>query len=263
MDNNLDFIINIQTFINSFFVEVMTSLMDNQVVYVIVRVKYDNNMIRSFSPLTAITNNPNFISYLLKIVRGYVTLNANHYEQYDPQEIIIDYYISDLPLSDNSFETIRQLINNEGITECPPVTDNEILDYNFLPRHMYLDLWSSNITFRGGVRYAHFIHGDLIFNIKVYKDHYICTVNLSSDNTIILKFKDTLEHPRLGLRSFNRIIYKKDDKYNFEWKNFTYVEGNLICKEERDLHMNYFKLPKKFKTINKRNKSKKLTLPNP
>jgi hypothetical protein len=99
-------------------------------------------MIRSFSPLTAITNSSNFISYLFKTVKGYIELTFNHYDQYDPKSIIIDYYISDLPLSDNSFDSVRQIVNNEGIIEVSPVINNagveEILDYNFLPKHVYL-----------------------------------------------------------------------------------------------------------------------------
>jgi hypothetical protein len=143
VDNNLDFMVVIQTFINCFFFEIMLPLDKQQVVLVIVRVKYDKaggSMIRTFSPLTAITNNSNFISYLFKRVKGYIILNADHYEQYDPQSIIIDYYKSDLPLSDNSFENVRDIINNRGIIEIPPIVDNEIQNYEFLPLHMYLPL---------------------------------------------------------------------------------------------------------------------------
>src|ERR1700727_2645924 len=97
LDNqlDLDFTFN---FINSFFKEIMNPLNDNQVVCVIVRVEYDKaggSMIRTFSPLTGITKNDKFILHLFNTVKGYIGLNINHYEQYDPKSIIIDYYISD------------------------------------------------------------------------------------------------------------------------------------------------------------------------
>jgi hypothetical protein len=118
----------------------MVPLNSDQVVYVIVRVEYHNGMIRTFSPLTTITNNNNFISYMFKIVKGYIDLNINHYDQYDPKSIIINYKISNLPLSSDSFNNIRQIIDNEGIIDVPPVINEEVLDYDFLPKHMDLDL---------------------------------------------------------------------------------------------------------------------------
>lgn len=212
-------------------------------------------MIRTFSPLTGITKDDKFILHLFNTVKGYIELNINHYEQYDPKSIIIDYYISDLPLSDNSFDSIRQIINNDGIIEVPPVINThgveEILDYNFLPKHIYLPSWSNNIIFKSGVRYAHFTKSDLIFDFNIYKNHYICKVSLASNNTVILKFKDTMLSSG-NTSHFQRIIYKKDDKYNFQWKEFIYAEGIVQEAYERVLDINYFKLPKRIKTIKNR-----------
>ena len=143
---------------------------------------------------------------------------------------------------------MRQIINNEGIIEVPPVINEEVQDYGFLPKHIYLPNWSDKITFKGGVRYAHFIQDDLVFNFNIYKNHYICKVNLTSTNTIVLKFKDSMLSSG-NTSHFQRIIYKKDDKYNFEWQEFTYEEGNLVHTYERALDINYFKQPKKLKTL--------------
>jgi hypothetical protein len=62
---------------------------------------------------------------------------------------------------------------------------------------------------------------------------------------------------------FQRIIFKKDDKYNFEWKEFIYVEGLVEEDYERALDINYFNLPKRIKTIKNRNKKAKSLLVSP
>ena len=87
--------------------------------------------------------------------------------------------------------------------------------------------WSQSIRFLSEYRKAYFSYEGLMFNFNIYKNNYSCEISSTTDNSILLKFKDTLDDPRLGLNNFSRIIYKKnkDGKWNLESETYHYSLG--------------------------------------
>lgn len=212
----------LSNFIDSFYQEVMSTFNDEQVVSLIFKVEYSNKIIRSFSRSMKVTNNLRFKDIIYRNIEGYITLNSEHYEDLKVESIFIDYSISDYPLSHPNWTGIRDILENNIITSEITIENNQIKDYSFLPLNMDLSSWNNDIEFMSGYRVAFFAYNNLAFKFKIYKDHYMCTITNSGN--ILLKFKDILEHPRLGLTNFTRIFYKPGpkNKWNFEYEKIIY-----------------------------------------
>lgn len=234
---------SLSKFINSFWEEVMVPLSNEQVVSLIFKVSYSNGQTRSFSRSMKVTNNLRFKDIIYRNIEGYITLNSEHYEDLKVESIFIDYSISNYSLFHPNWSELRDRLESGNITDKIIIRNNQIVDYNFIPKNMDITTWNSDIDFVSGHRFAFFTYNNLSFRFKIYKDHYICTITNSGN--ILLRFKDILEHPRLGLDNFTRIFYKsgKDNKWNFEYEKRVYElsEVKILTKEKLDSRFLTFK----------------------
>lgn len=234
---------NLSDFLDAFWKDVMSSFNEEQVISLISKIKYANGQVRSYSKTMKVTNDLKFKGIICNNIESYIDLNFEHYEDLEVRSIFIDYSLSDYPLSHPKWSEIRDILDNKFITMEVKIENNQINDYTFMPLNMDLTSWNNDIEFMNGHRIAFFAYNNLAFKFKVYGDHYIGTIT-SSGNTL-LKFKDTLEHPRLGPTNFTRIFYKpgKDNKWNFEYEKRVYELSELksLIREKTDSKFLTFK----------------------
>jgi hypothetical protein len=259
----------VKEFIDSYWVDIMERLNEDQVVHIIFKVEYADNSFKSFSNMNAITNNHKCKQVIYDNIKFYILNNLSHYEQLQVKSILFSYIISDSNLNHESHSSLRTFINHNPI-EIPDleISESSKKEYDFLPKTMSLGLWSPNITFRNGHRIAYFISEGNIFNFTIYNNYYVCTIVHASNNSILLKFKDILGSSSLhlnkliknsesmALNSFTRIIYKKgaDSLWNYEFIKYEYVDGILVRTEKRKI-VKYLKLSKKFPRLTKAQES--------
>lgn len=70
---------NIQEFIDNFWVDIMENYGEDQVVNVIFKVEYDNNVFKSFSHVKKVTNNSRCKQVIYDNIRFYILNNLSHY----------------------------------------------------------------------------------------------------------------------------------------------------------------------------------------
>lgn len=235
----------------------MEEYSEDQVISLIFKVEYSNNTIRSFSKRLIITNHSKFKDELLNNIETYITLNSDHYEDLLFDSIFFDYSLSNYSLSHPNWSVLRDRLESGNINDKIIIRNNQITDYNFIPKNMDISSWNSDIEFVSGQRYAFFTYNNLSFRFKIYKDHYTCSITKSGN--IIFKFKDILEHPRLGLDNFTRIIYKpgKDNKWNFEYEKRVYELNEQISFIRDTLDSKYLTFKRRSTNLDKGSKDSK------
>ena len=129
----------ILSFIDTFWSDIMINFNSDQVITIIFKVEYDNNITRSFSHAIEITHNNKFKQKLLNEIKVYIQLNSEHYEELSVKNILFDYFPYNTPLSENKFNYLREFIETDYISTPVLVKNNIINDYSFLPKTM--DLW--------------------------------------------------------------------------------------------------------------------------
>jgi len=236
----------VERFLDEFWLNIMGSLSDNQVVSVIFKVRYTNNSTRSFSRINLITKDIKFKSIFLNKIEWHINKYSEHYEDLQVESIFFAYLISNLPLSHESHKNVNSILVNSILDSEIIIKDNKIEDYSFLPLNMDISSWNSNINFKG-TRSAYFIYDNLIFDFSLYKYHYSCNISsISSPSDIMLHFKDTLTKGNFyPLDNFTRIIYKKkNDKWNFESEKIIYELGQEVDYQWHRFDSKNLKFPK-------------------
>lgn len=185
-------------------------MLEDQVIKIFFKVEYENKQTRSFSKGKNINKNILFKKVLLDNIKYYIEINSTHYEDLQVKNIYFSYLVSNLPLAHESHSDVNNILSNNLLkSEIVLAHNNLIQDYSFLPLNMDISSWNSGINFTNGHRQASFIYKEKVFYFQLYSDHYICTINSPTDNSILFKFKDTYERGNLSLDNFTRIIYKE------------------------------------------------------
>jgi hypothetical protein len=237
---------SVDELLDEFWLNIMAPLKDDQVVKAIFKVEYHNNTYRSFSRSKRFTKDLKFKIIFKNSISSYISHTADNYEELTVKAIFIDYAISDRSLSDPSFSTLRDIINNDILSTKIVIQNKIIKDYSFLPPNMDISSWSTYISFKNGHRYAHFTYDNLDFDFNLYKDYYTCIIKNPSDGSIVLKLKDTMERHNMALDTFKRVIYRDlgDGKWNFEYERFNYVNGIKTGYEQAKLRRKHLKFKK-------------------
>jgi hypothetical protein len=251
---------NIQEFIDNFWVDIMDNYGEDQVVNVIFKVEYDNNVFKSFSSMKKVTKNTKYKGVLYDNIEFYILNNLSHYDQLQVRSINFTYALSDHNLNHVSHTPLRTFINNIQIEVPEDPSTLTLKEYDFLPKTMSLGLWNTNITFMSGHRQAYFVNKSYIFEFKIFSNYYNCILKSISDNSILLKFKDIIDikdmplnkllRSSADLKSFTRVIYKKgsNNLWDYEYKKYYYKDGMLEGTVERIISEG-MKLNKKFPKV--------------
>jgi hypothetical protein len=241
----------ITSFLDSFWNEVLSNLTDDQVVSVLFKLEYDNKTIRSFSKNETITKDNKFKALFLDNIKYYYDSNIEHYEDLQADSLIIEYIVSTRPLSHDSFQRVRDILLNIKVDDriAPDLEEGKLKNYELLPKTMDLHEWHANIRFNPNCRSGNFIQGGLIYEFDVFKKYYTCTISLVSNRNIIFKLKDTVEHTRLGLSNFTRIIYSPgpDNKWDYQLEKSVFELGLMTRSKKSRIERKFIRLTKKDK----------------
>jgi hypothetical protein len=138
----------VKEFIDSYWVDIMERLNEDQVVHIIFKVEYQDNSFRSFSNMNVITNNSRPYGskqVIYDSVRFYILNNLSHYEQLEVKSILFSYTLSDFNINHDSHTSLRTFINHNQI-EVPDLIElsetslENVKGYDFLPKTMSLRL---------------------------------------------------------------------------------------------------------------------------
>ena len=211
---------------------VFSSLSADQYVYIIFKVKTDDNIIRSISTVQRVNK---LTSYdLIKVFIEHWELKTDNYEHFNIEEIIFNY-----KLISRESENITAILNKplpvRDINKRNFVNLLKVGTYNF-PITMDIFEWGGVdfiLNEKEAIVYRN--HSSASYHIKFIDQTHQMIVEYRKENRIIVAFTDELlDINNLGTfkRTIkNQILYFKDGKLDYKEKLYTFPTiGKLVPK---------------------------------
>lgn len=259
-------------FLNEFKEQILNNIKLNTNVHIMVKIRFNDNIIRSLNKVWILSNLQNNIdteksfNQLIKVILFQKNMKIDNYDIDVINEIFLEFKLT----QSNTIETDHKnyqwnevnytskeeiLSNNINLKKYIDITKIPILN---LPNTMNLTQWNPLIRFNDKCDYAHYQMDDIFYEFNIRYNFYICTISLLDDsNKILLKFKDyqnfenNIKLPFIfrgkynsdvfdtsNLNSFYRSIYY-NDKNNKQRiaKSYCYDKGIIkYSKNENNQH---------------------------